>query len=76
MVQLPTQPDIATQPRSEACAARSLVAPANQLLFDDTDNQGRIQLKSSHAASELNLGHLIHAADNYRGARRRGLADL
>ncbi|MFL6656706.1 MAG: type VI secretion system Vgr family protein, partial [Massilia sp.] len=32
----------------------------NQLLFDDTDAQGRVQLKSSHAASELNLGHLIH----------------
>ena len=39
----------------------------NQLLFDDTDAQGRIHLKSSHAASELSLGHLIHAADNYRG---------
>jgi hypothetical protein len=28
--------------------------------FDDTDNQGAIQIKSSHAARELNLGHLIH----------------
>nr|WP_308807449.1 DUF2345 domain-containing protein [Pseudoduganella buxea] len=42
----------------------------NQLVFDDTDAQGRIQLKSSHAASELNLGHLIHSADNYRGSLR------
>lgn len=48
----------------------------NQLLFDDTDNQGRIQLKSSHAASELNLGHLIHAADNYRGSLRGLGAEL
>ncbi len=48
----------------------------NQLLFDDTDNQGRIQLKSSHAASELNLGHLIHAADNYRGSLRGTGAEL
>jgi uncharacterized protein (DUF2345 family) len=42
----------------------------NQLVFDDTDAQGRVQLKCSHAASELNLGHLIHAADNYRGSFR------
>ncbi|MDN2715821.1 type VI secretion system Vgr family protein [Janthinobacterium sp. SUN120] len=48
----------------------------NQLLFDDTDQQGRIQLKSSHAASELNLGHLIHAADNYRGSLRGTGAEL
>jgi Rhs element Vgr protein len=48
----------------------------NQLLFDDTDGQGRVQLKSSHAASELNLGHLIHAADNYRGSFRGLGAEL
>ncbi len=42
----------------------------NQLLFDDTDAQGRIQLRSTHAGSELNLGHLIHHADNYRGSLR------
>lgn len=46
----------------------------NQLLFDDTDAQGRVQLKCSHAATELNLGHLIHSADNYRGSfRGRGV---
>jgi uncharacterized protein (DUF2345 family) len=48
----------------------------NQLLFDDTDGQGRIQLKSSCAATELNLGHLIHAADNYRGSFRGLGAEL
>jgi uncharacterized protein (DUF2345 family) len=48
----------------------------NQLLFDDTDAQGRIQLKSSHAASELNLGHLVHAADNFRGSLRGAGAEL
>jgi uncharacterized protein (DUF2345 family) len=48
----------------------------NQLLFDDTDAQGRVQLKSTHAASELNLGHLIHAADNYRGSFRGAGAEL
>lgn len=48
----------------------------NQLLFDDTDAQGRVQLKSSHAASELNLGHLIHSVDNYRGSFRGLGAEL
>jgi uncharacterized protein involved in type VI secretion and phage assembly/uncharacterized protein (DUF2345 family) len=48
----------------------------NQLLFDDTDAQGRVQLKSTHAATELNLGHLIHAADNYRGSFRGLGAEL
>jgi type VI secretion system secreted protein VgrG len=48
----------------------------NQLLFDDTDGQGRIQLKSTYAATELNLGHLIHAADNYRGSFRGLGAEL
>lgn len=48
----------------------------NQLLFDDTDGQGRVQLKSTYAASELNLGHLIHAADNFRGSFRGLGAEL
>jgi type VI secretion system VgrG family protein len=48
----------------------------NQLVFDDTDGQGRIQLKSTHAGSELNLGHLIHSADNYRGSFRGSGAEL
>jgi type VI secretion system secreted protein VgrG len=48
----------------------------NQLLFDDTDGQGRIQLRSTHAASSLDLGHLIHAADNYRGSFRGQGAEL
>ena len=48
----------------------------NQLLFDDTDAQGRVQLKSTCGASELNLGHLIHAADNYRGSFRGLGAEL
>lgn len=48
----------------------------NQLLFDDTDAQGRVQLRCTYAASELNLGHLIHAADNYRGSFRGLGAEL
>ncbi|CAN7236235.1 type VI secretion system Vgr family protein [Massilia sp. LjRoot122] len=39
----------------------------SQLLFDDIDGQGRVQLRCTYQGSELNLGHLIHAADNYRG---------
>jgi uncharacterized protein (DUF2345 family) len=33
-------------------------------------------LKSTYAATELNLGHLIHAADNYRGSFRGLGAEL
>lgn len=42
----------------------------NQLVLDDSDGQQRIQLKSTQHGSELNLGHLIHQADNYRGSFR------
>lgn len=48
----------------------------SQLLFDDVDGQGRVQLRSTYAGSELNLGHLIHAADNYRGSFRGRGAEL
>jgi type VI secretion system secreted protein VgrG len=48
----------------------------NQLLFDDTDSQGRVQLRTTAAATELNLGHLIHNADNYRGSLRGLGAEL
>ncbi|MEH6434573.1 type VI secretion system Vgr family protein [Massilia sp. DD77] len=48
----------------------------NQLLFDDTDAQGRVQLRTTLAATELNLGHLIHGADNYRGSLRGLGAEL
>jgi Rhs element Vgr protein len=48
----------------------------NQLLFDDTDGQGRVQLRCTSSAAELNLGHLIHSADNYRGSLRGLGAEL
>lgn len=48
----------------------------NQLVFDDTDACGRVQLASSRINSELNLGHLIHSADNYRGSFRGWGAEL
>jgi uncharacterized protein (DUF2345 family) len=48
----------------------------NQLLFDDSDNQGRVQLRTTQAATELNLGHLVHDSDNYRGSFRGQGAEL
>ena len=42
----------------------------NQLVFDDSDSQLRVQLASTQHASQLNLGHLIHQADNHRGSFR------
>ena len=48
----------------------------NQLVMDDSDGQGRIQLKTTQAATELNLGHLLHTADNYRGSFRGTGAEL
>ncbi|MGW9067193.1 type VI secretion system Vgr family protein [Achromobacter animicus] len=48
----------------------------NQIVFDDSDGQLRMQIKSSLAASELNLGHLIHQSGNYRGNVRGVGAEL
>ncbi|CAB3930056.1 type VI secretion system Vgr family protein [Achromobacter insolitus] len=48
----------------------------NQIVFDDSDGQLRLQIKSSQEASELNLGHLIHQAGNYRGGLRGLGAEL
>ncbi|HEX3140210.1 MAG TPA: type VI secretion system tip protein VgrG, partial [Rhizobacter sp.] len=42
----------------------------NQLVFDDTPGQLRVQLASTQHASQLNLGYLIHQADNHRGSFR------
>lgn len=48
----------------------------NQLLFDDTDQQGRTGLKTTQAATELTLGHMLHSADNFRGSFRGIGAEL
>ncbi|CAB3911042.1 type VI secretion system Vgr family protein [Achromobacter pulmonis] len=48
----------------------------NQIVFDDSDGQLRMQIKSTQAASELNLGHLIHQSGNYRGNVRGVGAEL
>src|SRR5690606_24440045 len=42
----------------------------SRLVFDDSDDQLRLQLATTHQASQLNLGHLVHQADNYRGSFR------
>ena len=42
----------------------------NQLVFDDSDNQLRTQLATTQAFTQLNLGHLIHQSDNFRGSFR------
>lgn len=48
----------------------------NQLVFDDSPGQARVQLASTQHASQLNLGHLVHQADNHRGAARGEGFDL
>ena len=42
----------------------------NQLVFDDSTAQLRVQLATTQHATQLNLGHLIHQADNHRGSFR------
>jgi type VI secretion system secreted protein VgrG len=42
----------------------------NQLVFDDTPGQLRVQLATTQHASQLSLGYLIHQADNTRGSYR------
>ena len=40
----------------------------NQLVFDDTPGQLRVQLATTQHASQLSLGYLVHQADNHRGS--------
>ncbi|RQP24216.1 type VI secretion system Vgr family protein [Piscinibacter terrae] len=42
----------------------------NQLVFDDSDQQLRVQLGSTQYGTQLSMGHLIHQADNFRGSFR------
>ena len=41
-----------------------------QLAFDDSNSQLRTQMAVTQHGSQLNLGHLIHQADNHRGSFR------
>lgn len=51
-------------------------ARGNQLRFDDTTGQINVQLGSDHAASQLNLGYLVHPRRNGAGATRGEGAEL
>ena len=42
----------------------------NQLVFDDTPNQLRTQLHTTQSQTWLQMGHLLHQADNHRGSLR------
>ena len=42
----------------------------SQLVFDDTPNQGRMHLHSTQSQAWLQMGHLLHQADNHRGSFR------
>lgn len=44
----------------------------NQLRFNDTTKQFSVQLQSSHAASQLNLGHLSHPMRRQEDSTGRG----
>jgi type VI secretion system secreted protein VgrG len=56
--------------KSVALGADGYTRQSNQLVFDDTTGRLRTKLVTDTAATQLNLGHLIHQADNYRGAFR------
>ncbi len=43
---------------------------SNHLLFDDSDQQLRVQLACSQQASHLTMGHLRHQAENFLGSLR------
>lgn len=46
----------------------------NQLVFDDTPKQNRLELATTQAATQLQLGHLKHQADNaHREGRGHGI---
>jgi len=42
----------------------------SQLVYDDTPGQLRTQYATTQHATQLNLGHLVHQADNHRGSYR------
>jgi type VI secretion system secreted protein VgrG len=56
--------------KSVALGADAFTRQSNELLFDDTTGRLRTKLATGTAATQLNLGHLIHQADNYRGSFR------
>ncbi len=53
-----------------ALGADGYTRQSNQLVFDDSTGRLRTKLATDMAATQLNLDHLIHQADNYRGSFR------
>ena len=60
----------------ELSASQSGFGGYNQLVFDDTPAEGRIELYSSTDQTRLQLGHLRHQIDNKRQQHRGHGADL
>ncbi|PPE67693.1 type VI secretion system Vgr family protein [Caldimonas caldifontis] len=60
----------------ELTASQDGTGGCNQLVFDDTPGQGRIELSSTTAHSQLQLGHLLHQSDNQRLQPRGHGAEL
>lgn len=56
--------------KSAALGADGFTRQSSQLVFDDSSGRLRTQMATDTAATQLNLGHLIHQADNYRGSFR------
>ncbi|MCW7537333.1 type VI secretion system tip protein TssI/VgrG [Aquabacterium sp. A7-Y] len=50
----------------ELSASQSGAGGYNQLVFDDSPGQGRVQLASTQHRTQLNLGHLLNQNDNQR----------
>ncbi|HSW04163.1 type VI secretion system Vgr family protein [Aquabacterium sp.] len=60
----------------ELATSASGFGGSNQLVFDDSPGEGRIELSSSNAQTRLQLGHLLHQIDNRRQQHRGHGADL
>ncbi|QAU36113.1 type VI secretion system tip protein VgrG [Janthinobacterium sp. 17J80-10] len=56
--------------KSVALGADGYARQSNQLIFDDTAGRLRAKLATDTATTQLNFGHLIHQADNFRGSFR------
>lgn len=60
----------------ELGSSKSGTGGYNQLVFDDSPQASRIELRSTQAATRLQLGHLLHQNDNQRQQSRGHGLDL
>ena len=56
--------------KSVALGTDGYARQSNELVFDDSTGRLRTRVATDSAATQLNLGHLVHQADNYRGSFR------